>query len=157
MKEKQVSVYEEIRRQLPEWAKIQNIDKWVHWVKNKASSCQSRSRKHQNVACGDSNAKVNLLQWREAVLKALKESKGKGRYSQFDLDITRKCKHPLYPSIEHLEGLHTPKLAVETRIVNDMKSILAEREFFDIISHISFVNGIRPRAIKEEIKLSRSF
>ena len=52
------------------------------------------------------------------------------------------------PSIEHLvDPKNHDDVVVETRVINDMRSILSEREFWQVIEHL-FVVGVQKGEIK---------
>jgi len=86
---------------------------------------------------------------RNAVHKCL-NSKGRvvGYFSDLLLDPDLDYTDSMYPSVEHLGDKNDKdNVAVETRIINDMKSHLSEKEFWRVISHLFFV-GIRKGKIK---------
>ena len=66
----------------------------------------------------------------------------KGYYSDFPLDPTLDHTDAMYPSHDHFG---TPKndkdMVVDARIINDLKSILTENEFWHVIEHL-FCVGI---------------
>lgn len=81
----------------------------------------------------------------------------KGYYSGLPLDPDLSPKNALYPSHDHLNGRDDHSQAVvETRLINDMKSMLTEREFWHMIEHLYAV-GIekgkvscnKPRKLKK--------
>ncbi len=107
---------------------------WENWCKRgKYTKC----RKRQAVLeCFDQNSK-----------------KVRGYFSDFILNPALSPKKSLYPSIDHI----TPKnenaaLVVEARIINDMKSHLDEKEFWEVVSHLCAV-GIEKEKIKKPAKL----
>lgn len=54
----------------------------------------------------------------------------------------------MYPSFEHLvDPTNHQEVAVEARVINDMKSHLSEAEFWQVIEHL-FVVGLAKGAIK---------
>ena len=85
---------------------------------------------------------------RNAVLKCLKSGHVRGHFSDIVLRPDLETTHSMYPSVEHLDG---PKnhdaTAVETRIFNDMKSHLSEKEFWIVIEHL-FVVGLEKGKIR---------
>jgi len=86
---------------------------------------------------------------RRAVRQLLKNGEVRGYYSDLLLDPTLPDTHPLYPSVEHTSYPKQPaEIVVETRIVNDMKSILSEKEFWHVIEHL-FVVGTAQKKIME--------
>ncbi len=70
----------------------------------------------------------------------------RGYYSDLVLDATLPPTHSLYPSIDHVTF---PKqhgaIVVETRIVNDMKSHLSEKEFWHAIEHLFIVGAAQKK------------
>ena len=63
----------------------------------------------------------------------------RGYYSDLLLDPELPDTHALYPSIEHITfPKQHGEIVVETRVVNDMKCILSEEEFWHAIEHLSF-------------------
>lgn len=89
---------------------------------------------------------------RRAVLQCLKDGIVRGYFSDFPLNPKLKPTDSMYPSVEHLTSRQDSKnVAVETRIVNDMKSHLSEKEFWQLIGHLHHVgrkklkgNPLRP-------------
>jgi len=57
-------------------------------------------------------------------------------------------RHPLWPSIDHLEGLLSTEVAIESRLVNDMKGILSEAEFKRVVGHLADSMEVEPRRLK---------
>jgi hypothetical protein len=48
----------------------------------------------------------------------------------------------MYPSLEHRKGRGDPRdVVVEARVVNDMKSLLSEKEFWQLIGHLYAVGS----------------
>lgn len=72
----------------------------------------------------------------------------KGYYSGLPLDPDLSPKNALYPSHDHLNGRDDHSQAVvETRLVNDMKSMLTEREFWQMIEYL-YVVGLEKDKIQ---------
>jgi hypothetical protein len=83
-----------------------------------------------------------------AVLKCLESGHVRGYFSNIilrpDLDTT----DSMYPSLEHLvDPANHADVAVEARIINDMKSHLSEAEFWQVIEHL-FIVGVEKEKIK---------
>lgn len=73
-------------------------------------------------------------------LKCLGRGEVRGYLSGLRLDPKLPPTDSLYPSVEHLKGQKNSRdVVVETRIVNDMKSHLSEKEFWQFIEHLFFV------------------
>jgi hypothetical protein len=78
---------------------------------------------------------------RNAVVRCLKDGIVRGYLSGFRLDPKCQPTDSMYPSVEHLTGKENREdVVVETRIVNDMKSHLTEKEFWQLIGHLSSVD-----------------
>jgi hypothetical protein len=44
-----------------------------------------------------------------------------------------------WPSVDHLKAPNVAEVAIETRLVNDVKGIMTEEEFRGLVSHLAFV------------------
>jgi len=85
---------------------------------------------------------------KNAVLKCLKSGHVRGYFSDIPLRPDLADTHSMYPSFEHLvDPLNHQEAAVEARIINDMKSHLTEKEFWQTIEHL-FVVGLEKGKIK---------
>ena len=77
----------------------------------------------------------------------------KGHYSDLILDPTLPETHALYPSHDHtVSRSDHSQMVVDARIINDMKSILNETEFWNIIEHLYAVGlskGKIPRHVPQ--------
>jgi hypothetical protein len=85
---------------------------------------------------------------KNAVVKCLKSGHVRGYFSDIplrpDLDMT----HSMYPSFEHLvDPTNHNEAVVEARIINDMKSHLSEKEFWQVVEHL-FIVGLDKGKIK---------
>ncbi len=61
----------------------------------------------------------------------------RGYFSDLPLDPTLPETHSLYPSFEHLKSpTDHSSIAVEARIINDMKCHLSEAEFWQVVEHL---------------------
>jgi len=50
-----------------------------------------------------------------------------------------------WPSVDHLKAPNIAEVTIETRLVNDVKGIMTEEEFKELISHLAFVMKITPQ------------
>jgi hypothetical protein len=50
-----------------------------------------------------------------------------------------------WPSVDHLKAPDVPEVVIETRLVNDVKSIMTEEELSGLIGHLAFVMNLTPR------------
>jgi hypothetical protein len=82
-----------------------------------------------------------------------------GHYSQLVLSLAspRKSTDWNWPSVEHLEDPGTASVALETRLVNDMKTIMSEAEFRDMVGHLAAAFSISPAGLPVGWKCRRSF
>lgn len=75
-----------------------------------------------------------------------------GYYSGLPLDPTLPHTDAMYPSHDHLAGREDHSKAVlETRLVNDMKSILTEDEFWGMIEHLYAV-GLEKKKVSNKLQ-----
>src|SRR3954467_14474674 len=85
---------------------------------------------------------------KNAVLKCIKSGHVRGYFSDIPLRPDLDGSHSMYPSFEHLvDPTNHSEAAVEARIINDMKSHLSEREFWQVIEHL-FAVGLDKGKIK---------
>lgn len=85
---------------------------------------------------------------KNAVQKCLKSGRVRGYFSDIPLRPDLDDSHSMYPSFEHLvDPSNHSDAVVEARIVNDMKSHLSEKEFWQMIEHL-FVAGLEKGKIK---------
>jgi hypothetical protein len=62
-----------------------------------------------------------------------------------------------YPSVDHVEGPGVANVVLETRLVNDMKTIMCEKEFFAMVGHLAAVHEIEITKLSTNWKCLRSF
>jgi hypothetical protein len=85
---------------------------------------------------------------KNAVLKCLISGHVRGYFSDIPLHPDLPDTHSMYPSFEHLvDPKNHEEAVVEARIVNDMKSHLNEKEFWQMIEHL-FAVGLQKGKIK---------
>jgi len=85
---------------------------------------------------------------KNAVLRSLKSGHVRGYFSDFLLDPDLESTNSMYPSVEHLvDRNNNDEIAVESRVINDMKSHLSEDEFWRVIEHLFYV-GMKKGEIK---------
>src|SRR5437667_12589068 len=91
------------------------------------------------------------------ILHALHESRGCGHYSRFPLSLASgKITDWNWPSVDHLKGLEVAELVLETRLVNDMKTIMSDEEFRTLIGHLAAVLKVKVKE-QETWQCRRSF
>ncbi len=126
---------------LPEWtASAGGIEVWKKWVEMKANGCLARAKAWAKKKQRPANQLPSRGQWRKAILEALHTSKGRGHYSRFPLSLaTGNPTTWSWPSVDHLKGPKIAELVIETRLVNDMKTIMSDQEFRTLIGHLAAV------------------
>lgn len=88
---------------------------------------------------GSSNSKRHRksVQRKRAILQCLKDGCVRGYFSDFILDPTLDRMDSMCPSIEHLNGTKDQEhVAVEVRVINEMKTHLSEKEFWQVVEHL---------------------
>ncbi len=146
-----------LKDRLPNWVEAQGGgDRWTKWVKARAATCHQRARKWKKKA----NKSLTLprgSEWTDAIISALNACNGVAVYSGWKLDVTLPATSPLYPSVDHVAGLGTAHIAIETRLVNDMKTILDEAEFKKVIAHLAVVLGVQATLLPDGWTPKRTF
>ena len=112
---------------------------WKKWLDGKVNSCLRRANKWAEKRGISADDLPTPAQWRAALLSAMEKSGGVGHYSKFDLSLAPPQKNTdwNWPSVEHLKDPGTAAVALETRLVNDMKTIMSEIEFQTMIGHLA--------------------
>src|ERR1043166_4735522 len=97
--------------------------------------------------------------WGDAIYDALERCDGRGKYSKFALRIgaDRPSAHPMYPSVDHVVDPATAQVEIETRLVNDAKTIMSLAEFTRLIGHLADSLGASVDSAGDEIPCVRSF
>jgi hypothetical protein len=84
---------------------------------------------------------------KNAILKSIKSGAVRGYFSDIPMRPELDPTHSMYPSFEHLvDPSNHQEAAVEARIINDMKSHLTEKEFWQMIEHM-FIVGVEKSKI----------
>jgi len=127
--------------------------KWADWVNNRATSFSARAKRKSE--CPE---KHTVPRWREAVVCSLnKMPDNRAHFSKLPLSLKREATDPLYPSADHLENPENFHLVLETRLVNDMKTILTESEFKKVLAHLVWALKIKSRKLPENWQCQRDF
>ncbi len=132
---------------------------WKKWLEVRVNSCLLRANKWADKRGSSADDLPTRSEWRVAILSAMEQSAGIGHYSKLGLSLTppRKNTDWDWPSIEHLEGPGEATVALETRLVNDMKSIMSETEFRAMIGHLSIALSIPAGNLPDGWSCRRSF
>lgn len=148
------------KRVLPSWTKSAGGDAlWQSWVKKQVTRCCARAKMWVKKHGRNSSDLGRASQWREAIIQALHDCGGSGQYSRLPLSLAAPGKNTdwNWPSLDHVEAPNVLSVAVETRLVNDMKGIMSASEFLEMVSHIAAVNAVPPQALPDGWRCSRSF
>lgn len=62
-----------------------------------------------------------------------------------------------WPSIDHVETPAVASVVLETRLVNDMKTIMSEQEFREMIGHLASVLSVQATNLRQDWNCKRSF
>lgn len=144
---------------LPEWTEgVGGRAAWKKWLNRRVQGCERRARKWAE------KQKVNRrlptrAEWRAAISTAMDQCRGIGHYSGMALSVKPPLKETdwNWPSIDHLSDAGTAEVALETRLVNDMKTIMSEQEFREMVAHLSAVLKVKPNRLAATWKCHRSF
>ena len=145
---------------LPAWTESAGGRRaWKKWVEGKVNSCLRRANKWAEKRGISADDLPTPAQWRVAINAAVEQCLGFGHYSKLELSLAapRTCTDWNWPSIEHLEGPGVAAVAIETRLVNDMKTIMSEPEFRAMIGHLSAVLSITAGSLPTGWGCHRSF
>lgn len=131
---------------------------WKKWLERRVQGCTRRARKWAQ----KQNVKRKLptrTEWRTAISTALERCRGFAQYSQLALSVAPPLKETdwNWPSIDHLKDAGTAEVAVETRLVNDMKTIMTEKEFSQMIAHLAETLAVRVELLPIDWSCDRSF
>ncbi len=98
--------------------------------------------------CATGNIRLRGKRKRNAIRKCLKSGHVRGYFSDLLIRPDLPPEDAMAPSIEHLvDPKNHDDVVVETRVVNEMRSILSEKEFWQAIEHL-FVVGVQKGEIK---------
>jgi hypothetical protein len=131
---------------------------WKKWLDRRVQGCVRRAKKWAQ----KQKLKRKLptpAEWRAAIIGAMHECRGVGKHSELALSVALPLRETdwNWPSIDHLKDAGTAEVAVETRLVNDMKTIMSEKEFREMVAHLAHVFHLSARRLPANWKCSRSF
>jgi hypothetical protein len=96
---------------------------------------------------------IAVAKQRESVRRCLgQDGVVRGYYSGLALNPELSPAHPMYPSHDHTTFPRDhDKMVVDVRIVNDMKTILTEKEFWQMVGHLYAVGVEKGKITSERI------
>jgi hypothetical protein len=132
---------------------------WKKWLDTKVNACVRRAAAWAAKRQKPIKQLPRRSEWREAILDALRLSGGRAYYSKFPLSLAppRKNTDWNWPSVDHISGPEVAKVVIETRLVNDMKTITCEEEFRAIIGHLATVLGVEVKEVGDDWHCQRAF
>jgi hypothetical protein len=138
----------ELKIELPDWTEAAGgRDRWHAWVEGQVRRCRARAAEWVRDHGRSLLLRPGAGEWRQAILAALKKSEGCGAFSRFALSMAppRKSTDWNWPSVDHLKAPNVAEVAIETRLVNDVKGIMTEEEFRSLIGHLAVAMNVIPR------------
>lgn len=133
--------------ELPDWVREAGGNKmWKAWVESQVKRCGARAKKWAKVRGLLHEPRPRASEWRQAIVDAIRASQGRAAYSQFPLSMA----HPHantdwnWPSVDHVDTPNVAMVAIETRLVNDVKSIMSEPELRSLVAHLAAVLRVTP-------------
>src|SRR5438876_389182 len=89
----------------------------------------------------------------------MQESRGQAYYSRILLSVAgpQKGTDWNWPSIDHVETPGVASVVLETRLVNDMKTIMSQQEFREMIGHLASVLTVQAADLRQDWHCKRSF
>jgi len=145
--------------ELPQWTHAQGgTSKWQDWIRAKTKSCMTRAVKW-SAKQAKPVALPTRAEWMNAIIAAVENSGGRGCYSRLPLSLAppRKPTDWNWPSVDHSKDPGTAELVLETRLVNDMKTIMTPGEFQEVVGHLAAVLKIAVKTLPASWKCDRSF
>lgn len=145
---------------LPDWTEeAGGRTAWKEWLNRRVMTCVRRAA---DWAAKRGRIVDNLPtppQWRESIVSAMAVSQGLGYYSKLPLTLAPPLKstHWNWPSVDHVCGPGVAEVVLETRLVNDMKTIMSKDEFLAVIGHIAAVHAVTAATLPKDWTCRRSF
>lgn len=133
---------------LPDWTEAAGgRDRWRAWVDGQVKKCCTRATKWVRKYGDKSARRPTTDEGQQAIVAALGRSEGRAAFSRVPLSMAppRRDTDWNWPSVDHLKAPNVAEVAIETRLVNDVKGIMTEEELRDLISHLAFVMKVTPR------------
>jgi len=144
---------------LPPWLEAEQAGgrtRWEKWIKNKVASCMKRARKWKR----SDGSLPSASEWRQAIRSALWESNGYAHYSRLPLSLSPSTAVSTdwnYPSVDHCISPGIAEVVIETRLVNDMKTIMSPQEFLEVIGHLAATPQVEVKTLPPDWHCDRSF
>lgn len=144
---------------LPLWIEgAGGVGPWQSWLTRRVRSCRKRAKDWAQKQRNAPRELPTANEWREAIVEALHSSEGRSQYSRFPLSVAppRKDTDWNWPSVDHRGSPASTNVVIETRLVNDMKTIMSETEFLELVGHLAAVHRVEVRT-QEGWTCRRSF
>lgn len=143
---------------MPEWTKLAGgSEAWRKWATRQAARCMRRAAKRDKKSTTAGRG-LSRKQWKDAIIMAIKQSGGRGYFSRLPLTFVGRVEtDPHWPSVEHLVNSSDPKVVIELRLFNDMKSICSEDEFLQAVGHLAAVLSAPAKKLPDDWRTARGF
>lgn len=144
----------------PEWTDLAGgRDRWSAWVEGQVQRCCQRAKNWAKKRGRSRTELPGAAEWRAAIVQALVTCGGRGWYSGLPLSLAPPGRNTDWdwPSLDHVDAPNIPTVALETRLVNDMKSIMSNAEFSAMAAHIAHIHGIALQPLPQGWQCVRSF
>jgi hypothetical protein len=132
---------------LPDWVcEAGGDERWKAWVERQVRRCGARAKKWARARGWLNAPKPSTGQWRRAIVEAIWASQGRGAYSQFPLSMAPPHINTdwNWPSVDHVDASNIANVAIETRLVNDVKGIMSEPELRSLVAHLAAALDVTP-------------
>jgi hypothetical protein len=143
------------KTKLPVWTENAGGD-WWKWIDRQKVRCHKRAKEWAK-----KNHRSDKLpspeEWKQQILSAVENSNGRGHYSQWPLRLDKASSDWSYPSVDHCVDPGTADVVIETRLVNDMKTIMSPKEFRDMIGHLAARLKVEAAELPATWRCDRSF
>lgn len=149
-----------VSEMLPAWTESAGgRDAWKKWLEARVTRCGRRAAIWASKRRKSIDQLPTPAEWRRAIVDALRSSAGRAYYSRFPLSLTTPLKSTdwNWPSVDHVSGPDVAKVVLETRLVNDMKTIMSEEEFRQIVGHLAAVLDVSAKELGSNWQCQRSF
>ena len=143
--------------ELPKWTDEAGGKAWLRWIDGKIAACDRRARLWASKRKPWAPAPPTRPDWQRAIWKAVLASPGRGHYSHLPLSLLGKPTDWDWPSLDHLSSPATADVVLEVRLVNDMKTIMNDQEFREMVGHLAAVLKIRPKKLRKNWHCRRGF
>ena len=143
---------------LPSWTdSAGGREAWKRWLEARVTGCVRRAAAWAAKRQRPIDNLPSPPEWRNAILDALRSCEGRAHYSNFPLSLVGRSTDWNWPSVDHVSSPPVAEVVIETRLVNDMKTITSEDEFRALVGHLAAVLKVPVKEISPDWRCRRSF